>query len=289
MYLKLVFVLSAFLVRKFAVLNSCISALHHAVKHGKQAISYLNLYFNLKFVSNISHPVSSSILLRRMILAYYSTRLWRILAKRMMLRKATRRRKKKRIRKSTFHELLNSQGGVLGRKLPPGHRIPPRSQRLLKAEFHVASIPSTPSASASICWQPPAEIPSMSSREPHKFRLLVEILINVHPIKFCALSRQVPEDSIHQEKVAEANYSVFYFIPCHHCSKHIDYPCEHFRRSSSTISNPLLASSCLFCWKENSIGSYPHQERAQRGKHVWKLPGCRQWRQGERGCGGYFK
>jgi hypothetical protein len=50
MYLKLVFVLSAFLVRKFAVLNSCISALHHAVKHGKQAISYLNLYFNLYFV-----------------------------------------------------------------------------------------------------------------------------------------------------------------------------------------------------------------------------------------------
>jgi hypothetical protein len=54
-----------------------------------------------------------------MILAYYSTRLWRILAKRMMLRKATRRRKKKRIRKSTFHEVLNYQGGS-GAKAPTG-------------------------------------------------------------------------------------------------------------------------------------------------------------------------
>jgi hypothetical protein len=44
------FVLSAFLVRKFAVLNSCISALHHTVKHGNQGISYLHLYFNLYFV-----------------------------------------------------------------------------------------------------------------------------------------------------------------------------------------------------------------------------------------------
>jgi hypothetical protein len=55
-----------------------------------------------------------------MILAYYSTRLRRILAKGMMLQKATRRRrKKKRIRKSTFHEVLNYQGGS-GAKAPTG-------------------------------------------------------------------------------------------------------------------------------------------------------------------------